>query len=266
MGNFRIAKQINIFDIDNDLYNNYAKSWFFLRKSVFLGDFLRDMINSIIIKYLQENRRLVIPKLGAFIVKDDNQTIIFSELLRGDDGVLRGLIKNHGVGDIEAAGVIDRFVFEVRHTLDRNMPYKIGNLGTLRRDEKGRIVFMGFYVQQPQQPSVNRGVRGVAAAIQEAAMQKTEPMEERTLSEKDRGKREPRKDVGMRRKPDIFMIVSIVVAVLAICAILYGVLCNREESEPMPFPEIENVEPGLEGAEGIDGGDVDAMRDVAPKK
>jgi hypothetical protein len=38
------------------------------------------------------------------------------------------------------------------------------------------------------------------------------------------------------------MIVAIVVSVLAVCAILYGLLCNRSEDEPMPFPEIENVE------------------------
>lgn len=197
------------------------------------------MINSIIIKYLQENRRLVIPKLGAFIVKDDNQTVVFSELLRSDDGVLRGLIKGHGVGDIEAAGVIDRFVFEVRHTLDRHMPYKIGNWGTLRRNETGKIFFMSFrtQLQQPTLLQTPRPVFNTNVAAQ-PAMDKAERASISTEQENEG----PKRRVAPRRKPDIFMIVAVVVVVVAICAIAYGLLCNKAEEEPAPFPEIENVE------------------------
>lgn len=197
------------------------------------------MINSIIIKYLQENRRLVIPKLGAFIVKDDNQTVVFSELLRSDDGVLRGLIKGHGVGDIEAAGVIDRFVFEVRHTLDRHMPYKIGNWGTLRRNETGKIFFMSFrtQLQQPTLLQTPRPVFNTNVATQ-PAMDKAERANISTEQENE----SPKRRVAPRRKPDIFMIVAVVVVVVAICAIAYGLLCNKVEEEPAPFPEIENVE------------------------
>ena len=187
--------------------------------------FLEDMINTIIIKYLQENRRLVIPKLGAFIVKDDNQTIIFSELLRSDDGVLRGLIKGHGVGDIEAAGVIDRFVFEVRHTIDRHMPYKIGNLGTLSRNENGKIVFMSFRTQL-QQPSMRPMPKlqpaPVASPVNESNVAATGP------NEVEEPKPKPSNRYPAKRKPDVFMIVAVIVAVIAVCAIVYGVLCNKE--------------------------------------
>lgn len=196
------------------------------------------MINTIIIKYLQTNRRLVIPKLGAFIVKDDNQTIVFSELLRSDDGVLRELIKQHGVGDIEAAGVIDRFVFEVRHTLDRNMPHKIGNLGTLRRDEKGKIVFMSFRTQL-QQPTRQASESARPTPVTYAPKTAESPTEEkRDVQSTDA----PRKKQGVRRKPDIFMVIAVIVSIVAICAILYGVLCNREQEEAMPFPELEGIE------------------------
>lgn len=205
------------------------------------------MIDSIIIKYLQENRRLVIPKLGAFIVKDDNQTVVFSELLRSDDGVLRGLIKGHGVGDIEAAGVIDRFVFEVRHTLDRNMPYKIGNWGTLRRDDKGKIIFMSFRTQL-QQPPVQQRPRPVFAPTAATAPVAENRTESIPATEKESPAENTTKQ-PTRRKPDIFMIVAVVVSVLAVCAILYGILCNKsEEEQPMPFPEIENTEQEFDDA------------------
>lgn len=201
------------------------------------------MIDSIIIKYLQENRRLVIPKLGAFIVKDDNQTVVFSELLRSDDGILRGLIKAHGVGDIEAAGVIDRFVFEVRHTLDRNMPYKIGNWGTLRRNETGKILFMSFRTQL-QQPSVQQTPRPVYPPTTA-----TKLVENKVEKRADIDLESPQEKSGRRpaaRKPDVFMIVAVVVAVVAICAIAYGLLCNKAENEPVPFPEIESVDTGFD--------------------
>lgn len=209
------------------------------------------MIDSIIIKYLQENRRLVIPKLGAFIVKDDNQTVIFSELLRSDDGVLRGLIKNHGVGDIEAAGVIDRFAFEVRHTLDRNMPYKIRNWGTLRRDDKGKIIFMSFRTQL-QQP-VHQAPRPVYAQPTPTPIVESTPEKPRAVEDVEMPEKSSKKQPARHRKPDLFMIVAVVVSILAVCAILYGVLCNKsEEEQVMPFPEVENTEQAFNDAIGDD--------------
>ena len=77
--------------------------------------FLEDMINTIIIKYLRENRRLVIPKLGAFIVKDDNQTIIFSELLRSDD-----VVYNRDGLDTDAADQIRAIVTAEKCAVARN--------------------------------------------------------------------------------------------------------------------------------------------------
>lgn len=210
------------------------------------------MINTIIIKYLRENRRLVIPKLGAFIVKDDNQTIIFSELLRSDDGVLRGLIKGHGVGDIEAAGVIDRFVFEVRHTIDRHMPYKIGNLGTLSRNESGKIVFMSFRPQL-QQPSVRPMPKPQPAPVASVANESNATIAEPNDAEQPKTKSSNR--YPAKRKPDVFMIVAVIVAVVAVCAILYGVLCGKDEAEMMPFPEIENVESDIDSAMGMEAED-----------
>lgn len=209
-------------------------------KKVYFWRNFYDMINSIIIKYLQDNRRLVIPKLGAFIVKDDSQTVIFSELLRSDDGVLRGLIKAHGVGDIEAAGVIDRFVFEVRHTLDRNMPYKIGNWGTLRRNETGKIIFMSFRTQL-QQPTAQQTPRSVFPTPVAQANREVNADNNPAIAEKMQNNEQKRQQ-ARRKKPDLFIVVAIIVAAIAIGAIIYGIFCNKAQEEPMPFPEIDNVE------------------------
>ena len=73
-------------------------------------------IRVVITDYLRNNRRLTIPSFGSFIVKGPGE-VLFSELLKTDDGVLRGLLAKKGLGEIECAGAIDRFIFEVRHSL-----------------------------------------------------------------------------------------------------------------------------------------------------
>ena len=98
------------------------------------------MIVDTINNYLKENRRLVIPTFGAFVVKEDG-TIIFSELLKIDDGVLKGLLVSQGLREIEAAGKIDRFIFEVRHALMQGGICPVAELGTFRRSEDGIVTF-----------------------------------------------------------------------------------------------------------------------------
>lgn len=78
------------------------------------------MLIAVLTQYLESHKRLVIPQLGAFIVKEPGQSILFSELLKRDDGVLRGLLREQGMGDMEAAGEIDRLVFEVRHAVEQD--------------------------------------------------------------------------------------------------------------------------------------------------
>ena len=70
------------------------------------------MLSLVISQYLESHKRLVVPQLGAFIVKEPGHAVLFSELLKRDDGVLRRLLSERGMNELEAAGEIDRFVFE----------------------------------------------------------------------------------------------------------------------------------------------------------
>ena len=84
------------------------------------------------------------PQLGTFIVKVPEGGVVFSELLRRDDGILRGLlVQQGGMNDLEAAGAIDRFVFEVRHALEHEGAYAIEGFGRLTLSPGGAIVFSG---------------------------------------------------------------------------------------------------------------------------
>ena len=54
------------------------------------------MLVQTISQYLGSHKRLVVPQLGAFIVKAPGGEILFSELFKRDDGVLRGLLLSQG--------------------------------------------------------------------------------------------------------------------------------------------------------------------------
>ncbi|MEG2061027.1 MAG: hypothetical protein RRY33_04115, partial [Alistipes sp.] len=95
----------------------------------------------IISHYLTSHKRLVVPQLGAFIVKEPEGRVLFSEMLKRDDGVLRELLCKEGASEVEAAGLIDRFVFEVRYAVEHGAVYRIEGLGILRQGENQTLAF-----------------------------------------------------------------------------------------------------------------------------
>lgn len=99
------------------------------------------MVVEVISKYLATNKRLVVPNLGTFIVKKAGEHILFSNLMKGDDGVLRGLLVEEGLSAIEAAAVLDRFVFEANFRLQQGLACSLKNFGTLRNGDNGTVLF-----------------------------------------------------------------------------------------------------------------------------
>ena len=100
-----------------------------------------EIITNIIVEYLKHNKRLCVPKLGTFIVKQSSGSIVFSDLMRGDDGVLRSLLMAAGMRELEANGAIDRFVFEIRHAVSVEGSTKIEGLGEFSANINNTITF-----------------------------------------------------------------------------------------------------------------------------
>ena len=99
------------------------------------------MIVEIIAKYLESNKRLVVPNLGAFIVKVPRETILFSNLIKSDDGVLRAQLAQRGMSELDAAALIDRFVFEVNYRLEHSGVCALATFGVLRAAQNGTVAF-----------------------------------------------------------------------------------------------------------------------------
>lgn len=99
------------------------------------------MLIRTISQYLESHKRLVVPQLGTFIVKEPGVSIVFSELLKRDDGTLRRLLIDGGLSELEAAGEIDRFVFEVRHAVEHGAEFRLDGFGVMRPGPNGTIAF-----------------------------------------------------------------------------------------------------------------------------
>lgn len=100
-----------------------------------------ELITNILIEYLKYNKRIVVPKLGVFIVKQPSGNIIFSDLMRNDDGVLRSLLMAYGIKELEATGMVDRFVFEIHHATSQGNSFNIEGLGEFSPAENNTIKF-----------------------------------------------------------------------------------------------------------------------------
>lgn len=96
------------------------------------------MIDETIVGYMQGNKRLVIPALGAFLRKDGDGKVIFVEFLKKDDGVLAGeLTRAYGLSAAEAAESVAEFIAALRRGASSPAGYLIAGLGTMRTDVNG---------------------------------------------------------------------------------------------------------------------------------
>lgn len=223
-------------------------------------------IIDIISRHLQSNRRLVVPTLGCFIVKGQSE-ILFSELLSQDDGVLRGLLVAEGLSEMECAAQIDRFIFEVRHSIESSGRCVLDDFGVLRTGERGELVFerapqppretviapsASAERVEPSEPttaplavkpmqSSGRVIKPTTKPVAQpadrvaptvhATAQQTKPTSEPSEANPQRPRTAPRarRPQPMRRKrgADKFMILALVVLLLALAAIGYGYYCSR---------------------------------------
>ena len=205
------------------------------------------------------------PQLGIFVVKVPEGGVVFSELLKRDDGILRGLlVQQSGMNDLEAAGAIDRFVFEVRHALEHEGAYAIEGFGRLTLSPGGAIVAASAESVAPRvrsrseakaSPVIDGGISEPRISV--SAKRKPAPYVKGLQYGKPLKTTEGYTYVGSkpRRRIDKFMVIAIVVAVLAVGVIVYGYL-RRAKIERLEREYLEQLAPAVPEpvAAGTDGG------------
>lgn len=182
--------------------------------------------------------------MGAFIVKQPDGNVLFSELFRRDDGVLRGLLQSAGMTELEAAGAVDRFVFEIRHAVQDGGEYRMEGFGVFRPGPNDTLAFV--YEPAPamsDEPVKVPELDGSGAKTQTVPEQKPSEDVPETASAAPAGSvlqpdpslkglryGKPLKTTDAytyakrkrRRKTDRFLLVAIIAAIIAVAAIAFG--------------------------------------------
>ena len=118
------------------------------------------MENGIIPELIAQNKRLVIPGFGTFLLKEDiTQNIVLTPFLKNDDGVLvAALCAKHSIDTAQAHSIILKFITDINDSLATIGKFYIANIGVLTLDAQG---VMGLVCDQcktqrdnpkPQQP------------------------------------------------------------------------------------------------------------------
>lgn len=242
------------------------------------------VVANTVIRYLGDHRRIVVPQLGALIVKEADRSIVLSELLKRDDGVLRSLLAAQGMTPLEAAGAIDRFVFEVRHAAEHGERFTAEGLGVFSAGPNGTIRFEYLSAPQPAgatpdvpaQPAGHTDDALVAAAapqpafapeaVRPAASAKSTRPTPLAPDPSVRGLRYGKPirttnaytyvGAAKRRRPDKFLLLALLAVLIAAGAILYGYLRERRVQEE-ERRYLERTLPAIVAAPD-EGGEADA--------
>ena len=203
-----------------------------------------NIVVEIIAAYLLSNRRLVVPAFGAFMVKESGERV-FSELLRTDDGVLASLLREKGLNEMEAAVMIDRFIFEVRHELEQYGYCRLGEIGTLRIEPSAKVLRLYPPVQGeipkrtpyvPKQLSETENEKG---AIEERKVEISNTPNTSNISNVSNASNAPKKQLKPHKKFDFVMVVAVIILVVALLGIGYGwYVSNLAEVDDAAMEEL----------------------------
>lgn len=200
------------------------------------------LLTNIIGEYLKHNKRLVVPKLGTFIVKAQGGAILFSDLMRNDDGVLRSLLMAYGMKELEANGLIDRLVFEVRHATSRGESYTIEGLGdftqgpnnTLTFRQKREKVVIGGNIKPPVETLVDEQRK--IERVRQRREAESAPVQRKKQKELKEQKRESRRSAKVEDDDDI---ISMTKPDSYLRGLKYDQKKNKKRDEDFMIPETQ---------------------------
>ena len=137
-----------------------------------------------LIELLESNNRVIVPDLGAFIIRQQEpRELVFNDLLAFNDGMLTAHIKQEeGISMSKAQVRIEEYVDQVKKVLTKGDIYHLENLGYLKMDDSSKIEF-----SVTRFPTVSAQIVSASTLGQqkdEAGDEKPEPVDDETLEEK----------------------------------------------------------------------------------
>ena len=228
-------------------------------------------ISAIIAQYITTETRLVIPEVGTLIRRKESGEIVFMEILRKSDGVLVGLIVNTlDVSPSKANEIANNYIATIKQQLARSKKFVIDGVGVLLLRGNGSIDFSfnpfaqsipeltkGFDVLEedevievapapskpitpvpskpiaPAQPKVTPAQPAQPAQPQVVAP-KAEPTKVVYRTEEDEVTERRRSRIQQhhtRKKVDGITVVAIVAVLMALLALVWGLIPANDQVE-----------------------------------
>ncbi len=110
------------------------------------------------IELLKTNKRLIIPKLGAFLKKEQGgkEVITFNQFLKFDDGLLINYVAEQEKIDKEKAkNQVQDISDKITKEINEGNQYKIKGLGSIYKDANGKIQFVEEGKEAPSSASAS---------------------------------------------------------------------------------------------------------------
>jgi len=223
-----------------------------------------------LIRLLKLNNRVIVPDLGAFIIRQqDPKELVFNDLLAFDDGMLTDhLMQEDKLSKSEAQNRIKQFVDKIKKKINTGDPYQLEMLGSLKMDASSRIEFSSSETvssasekESAPEPEVTPEPEAVKSEPEEPAKTTPEPEpEESPEPEAAKPEPEPAKpepvvralsatDSGDEVSPD-----TIIEADEPVKLIVPGLMDESSVSEPLqeedvPTDEDKEISKSDEGPE-----------------
>jgi nucleoid DNA-binding protein len=151
-----------------------------------------------LLSLLESNSRVIIPDLGAFILRQqDPRQVVFNDLLAFNDGMLMDFLeRNEGLSSKESEKRIKEFVEDIKDSLGKGQDVALAGLGILKMDPSGKIVFTDQVIQDKSR------ARPVGSAkIKEGPPDEVPDKTETGSKEKSKKKSTGKKKSAGKKKP-----------------------------------------------------------------
>jgi nucleoid DNA-binding protein len=112
------------------------------------------MINNYLRKLVEDNHRIIIPSVGAFLRKNNanipfEASITFSPFLRFNDNLLENLVaEKENISQEAAVEQVREFIQDLQATIAAKRPLYIKNLGVFYQDERNSVQFIYAETEQ----------------------------------------------------------------------------------------------------------------------
>lgn len=173
------------------------------------------MFNQYLPELIRSNNRVIIPKIGAFILKKqgEEETVTFNSILKFDDGLLSGVIaEKENLDKNEATKKVAEYANQILEKINNGEQYKIEGLGNLYKDANGKVQFLD-----------SKTAPKAASKAAPPKSNKTEPAKEKETSQKSAQPVNKKEETQKPKEPTAPK--------------------QKEEEKPKAAPVTENKEP-----------------------